>query len=56
MACGMLDASGLPAQPAKQQRQPSGHAVLLQARVRPARLFSCFIFLELEIKIFFGKY
>lgn len=56
MARGMLDASGLPAQPAKQQRQPPGHAVLLQAQVTPAHLFSYFIFLELEIKIFFRKY
>lgn len=52
----MLDVSRLPNQPAKQWCQPRGHVVLLQAQIRPANLFSYFIFLELEIKIFFSKY
>ena len=51
IAHGMLDVSRLPNQLAKQQCQPRGHVVLLQAQIRPANVFSYFIFLELEIKI-----
>lgn len=45
-----------PAQPAKQQRQPPGQAGLLRTQIRPGSLFSCFIFLGLEITIFIMKY
>lgn len=43
-------------QPAKQKCLPQGHFVLLQAQIKLANLFSYFIFLEFEIKIFFSKY
>lgn len=53
---GPRGVSRLPDPPAKRQCQPPGHGVLLRAQIRLADLFSCFIFLELEMKIFFSKY